>query len=91
MSHLVPGQGDLRDAARTRASQLVTASRVAAHVGHGTPEFAHRLREAERHELDEWLAAEDRAASGRALGFAILLTVLGVGLAWASGLWMPLE
>ncbi len=92
MNHSAPRQSDRGDDGRTRASGLVkTPSRDAMPVRHGPPEFASRLREAERSELEDWLAAEDRAASGRALGFSIVLTLLGVGIAWASGIWIPLE
>jgi hypothetical protein len=92
MTYPAPRRSDLRDDARTPASELVrTQTRRPTPVRHGPPEFASRLREAERIELQEWLAAEDRAASGRALGFSIVLTLVGVGVAWASGIWIPLE
>jgi hypothetical protein len=49
------------------------------------------IHDRDRPEIEAWLEAESRAASGRALGVAILLTLFSVALAWATDTWVPLE
>jgi hypothetical protein len=49
------------------------------------------IHDMDRREIEAWLEAENRAASGRALGLTVLLTLFSVALAWATDTWVPLE